>query len=365
MGAGSDTRWFRLIAHTPALAHSLIYHELDFPTITARKIASIQRDDTLRSLLHTAVSHSSSPVSSVQQREHASGGIAILDGDTRLLTTSYNIHPLDLRSLRLPENKPSTVDESGEGNEEGLIQHPFLNVDRSLPTLLISECCLVYLPLDQADAVLRYFTSYLFPPLTTRPTNTLNAPLSNDMNFTPTDNIPTTTTTTANISTPPPPPSTSDSTPLGIILYEPIRPNDAFGRVMVKNLARRGIVLRTLEQYGTLSRQRQRFRDAGFTAGQGVVDIDHVFEHWIDATERERVAALEMLDEVEEWRLLARHYCVGWAWREEEDDDEDEEEGGKGDEVDEEKERRRRRRREESVFSGWKQHLPIQELDDG
>jgi len=33
-----------------------------------------------------------------------------------------------------------------------------------------------------------------------------------------------------------------------------------------------------------------------------------------------------MLDEVEEWRMLARHYCVCWGWR-----DGDDEETGKGD----------------------------------
>jgi len=29
---------------------------------------------------------------------------------------------------------------------------------------------------------------------------------------------------------------------------------------------------------------------------------------------------LEWLDEVEEWKLLASHYCVAWGWRDGEDE---------------------------------------------
>ena len=31
--------------------------------------------------------------------------------------------------------------------------------------------------------------------------------------------------------------------------------------------------------------------------------------------EKERVSRLEMLDELEEWELLAAHYTVVWAWQ--------------------------------------------------
>jgi [phosphatase 2A protein]-leucine-carboxy methyltransferase len=35
--------------------------------------------------------------------------------------------------------------------------------------------------------------------------------------------------------------------------------------------------------------------------------------------ELQRIAKLELLDEVEEWRLLANHYCIAWAWKKDED----------------------------------------------
>jgi hypothetical protein len=28
-----------------------------------------------------------------------------------------------------------------------------------------------------------------------------------------------------------------------------------------------------------------------------------------------RISQLQLLDELEEWRLLAAHYCVAWAWK--------------------------------------------------
>lgn len=240
LGAGSDTRFFRLAARTSSL--SLVYHELDFSANTSRKIASIRRSDALLSL--------------IQSRHADPSDVEISEDGTWLYSPTYNLHPIDLRTLTPPR---------ADSNDPPLLR----NADPSLPTLLLSECCLIYLPPANADAILQYFTSHLFPP----------------------------------------------STPLGIILYEPINPDDSFGRVMVQNLARRGIVLQTLKRYATLGRQRERLRLMGFGAGQGSADVDFIYENWIAGADKERVARLEMLDEVEEWRMLAQHYCVAWAWR--------------------------------------------------
>lgn len=100
-----------------------------------------------------------------------------------------------------------------------------------------------------------------------------------------------------------------------MVLYEPIRPDDAFGRTMVANLATRGIQLQTLQEYASLEAQRRRLRELGLDRGQVAADVDFIWERWVNEREKERVAGLEMLDEMEEWRLLARHYCVAWGWR--------------------------------------------------
>lgn len=88
---------------------------------------------------------------------------------------------------------------------------------------------------------------------------------------------------------------------------------------MVSNLAARGIVLQTLKKYGSLEAQRERLRMYGFRDGQRCRTVDEIWEG-VDKSEKDRVAGLEMVDEVEEWKLLAGHYCVAWGWRDSEGD---------------------------------------------
>lgn len=136
-------------------------------------------------------------------------------------------------------------------------------IDANLETLIINEVCLIYLDLADADRVLEW-------------TRTFDR--------------------------------------AAIVLYEPVRGDDAFGRMMIKNLAMRGLVLKTLEKYDTLARQQQRLKDVGFPNVE-VCTMEDVYQNWLDATERERIAGLEIFDEIEEWVMLAEHYCVAVAWR--------------------------------------------------
>ena len=238
LGAGSDTRFFRIMqrdypdlyGHEPNLRTNLIYHEFDFPDNTAKKKAVIDRTSILCGIVGTPY------------YGHDKG----LDGP------NYHLHPVDLRKL----------------DKEAAIPDVFRNIDTTLPTVIISECCLVYLDPALADKAARYFTRFLFP----------------------------------------------QSTAVGMILYEPINPNDAFGKVMVSNLAGRGIVLQTLQKYGSLEAQAARMKAYGFDDSGGA-DVNGLWKKDVDEDEKLRVAGLEMVDEVEEWELLAGHYCVIWGWR--------------------------------------------------
>lgn len=232
----------------------MVYHEIDFPVNTAAKVKAIRS-------------------SAVLQRGLGSNndGIRISETGDALHSPGYHIHPLDLRELsrHAPSSLPSTSSTAATEPMPSFESPSLLpDVDRNLPTLLISECCLVYLSPQEADDVVRYFTKTLFP-----------------------------------------------STSLGLIIYEPIRPDDPFGRTMVANLATRGIHLQTLSKYATLDAQRARLREQGLDTGQAAADIDFLWERWVSEAEKERVAGLEMLDEMEEWRLLAGHYCITWGWR--------------------------------------------------
>ncbi|OAL52046.1 leucine carboxyl methyltransferase 1 [Pyrenochaeta sp. DS3sAY3a] len=236
LGAGTDTRFFRLLDLHPEV--KMIYHEIDFPTNTAAKINAIQRQPLLhKKLLHT-------PTTS-----------------TSYHSETYNIHALDLRSLHVAAT-----------DETPLPQIP--NLNPSLPTLFLSEMCLIYLsPLVVQSIVSTLLTHYLQP-----------------------------------------------STPASLILYEPILPQDAFGRTMISNLQTRNIQLPTLTAFPELGDQRSRLKQYGFAAGARAADTNFIWQSWVNDAEKERVAGLEFLDELEELDLLLKHYCVAWGWRDGESD---------------------------------------------
>lgn len=230
LGAGTDTRFFRLLDLYPQAR--LVYHEIDFPTNTLAKIAAIKRQPLLhRKLLH------------------------IPANSTSYHSDNYNIHALDLRSL------------ADQSDETPLPQIP--NLDPNIPTLILSEMCLVYLqPSTVQSIVSSLLTHYLQP-----------------------------------------------TTPASLILYEPILPQDAFGRTMISNLQTRNIHLHTLTAYPELGDQRARLQGYGLKAGAKVADTNTIWRRWINDDEKERIASLEFLDELEELEMLLRHYCVAWGWR--------------------------------------------------
>lgn len=166
----------------------------------------------------------------------------------------YWCHGLDLRDLA---RAPQTGDAETSHNK-------LAGLRPDVPTLLISECCLCYLETPEANKVIAYFT----------------------------ERIPS----------------------LGIVLYEPVKPNDPFGRQMVSNLAARKIKMPTLEDYKDPAEQEERLRQAGFNS-VAQKTVDSLWEHWVAWEEKERLDGLEGLDEVEEWLLLAAHYIVAWGWR--------------------------------------------------
>lgn len=87
---------------------------------------------------------------------------------------------------------------------------------------------------------------------------------------------------------------------------------------MITNLTTRGIVLQTIQKYADPSLQQQRLIDCGYTAKAG--DTEFIWSNWIAEPEKERIDQLEWMDEVEEFVLLAKHYCIAWGWRNYQDD---------------------------------------------
>ncbi len=226
LGAGTDTRPFRLFA---SAAHpKLTYHEVDFDVTSRKKLQIVQGNPQLSRILTNPSAQG--PQTWTAQPVHGSG--------------EYYCHGMDLREL------------------DGSIAKPLDGLRTDVPTLVLSECCLCYLKVEEAERVLRYFTSRIAS--------------------------------------------------VAIIIYEPVHLDDAFGKTMVSNLAARNIHMPGMDRYRNSTDQIQRLHDAGFGAAE-CKSVESIWTLWIDASEKERVDQLEGLDEVEEWKLLAGHYVVAWG----------------------------------------------------
>ncbi|GJQ09604.1 hypothetical protein GpartN1_g2503.t1 [Galdieria partita] len=139
-----------------------------------------------------------------------------------------------------------------------LLEH-ICQLSADSPTLVISECVLTYIEPQNADRIIQYF--------------------SNSFSF------------------------------ISFILFELTFPTDPFGRQMVKNIEQRGFSLSSLSLYPSLQAQKERFTQFGYSK----VDIKSmytIYEDVLEVEEKRRIERLELLDELEEWRLLLQHYFL-------------------------------------------------------
>ncbi|KAG5358172.1 Leucine carboxyl methyltransferase 1 [Yarrowia sp. B02] len=221
LGAGSDTRPFSLWESRAENRDAVLYHELDFAVSVSRKKDIIMQDSHLRDLV---------------------GDAQPTENKDEIHTQRYHLHGIDLRSIGPDFVLPGS--------------------DPSLPTLVISECCLCYLEPDQAKKVVSWITAEF-----------------------------------------------KDST---IVMYEPLSGQDQFGQVMIENLASRGISIPSMTKFPSLESQIERFKAAGYTEVLAT-SMDVIHDEWLSPEEQQRIHGLEFLDEREELLLLLKHYCVVWA----------------------------------------------------
>ncbi|KAF5831853.1 S-adenosyl-L-methionine-dependent methyltransferase [Dunaliella salina] len=187
LGAGFDTTWFQLASEGQAPAKCL---ELDFAEVTKRKAAIIASNPPLMDLLHMQAggiqaggqgNSGASPPSGSQETVQ----LLPVQGEVLCGDGAYSLLPADLRDLQAVK---SAIQRAG--------------LDTSAPTLILSECVLVYMePSDSSNLV-----------------RMLGQTFSN----------------------------------AAIVVYEQVRPHDAFGRQMRSNLEERGCPLLGLTSTPTL-----------------------------------------------------------------------------------------------------------------
>lgn len=184
-------------------------------------MATLQRPEAFAHLFGTSGSHNTSPAVS----------------DTSFSYENYQLYAMDVQ--KLPEASA-------------------IGLDPGAPTIFLSECCMCYLPLEGADALMQW--------------------------------------------------SARTFSRVGWIVYEPINGNDTFGRMMVDNLARmRGIHMPTLQRYATVQAQHDRLAHLGL----GHVSVATIRE--ISERNESKLKGVMPLDEVEEWHMLADHYIVSYG----------------------------------------------------
>jgi len=95
-----------------------------------------------------------------------------------------------------------------------------------------------------------------------------------------------------------------------LILYDPTLLNDPFGKIMQQNLSNTGISHPSLSiiKTRTLQEQIDKLVECGFTLATGW-DLLTAYETIVTEDERKHANMCEMLDEIEEWILIMKHYC--------------------------------------------------------
>jgi O-methyltransferase involved in polyketide biosynthesis len=271
---------------------SVAYFEVDFPDIVARKRASIQGNRALSKAAMITPGLVSMPMSdsfNEEDEEEAEEGENIAQGTTASSTENavseipppketlqfgpYSLIAADLRDIPALDQ---AMTEAG--------------FDHNLPTLFIAECLLVYLPENDASALLKWASG----------------------------NNSTTPSETHDVSPPSAEQSSpSSSSPKLFVGFEMVNPHDAFGKVMVTNLRDRGVELHGMLNHPTLESQVERFTKSGWfdPNDKCAWNMLTVYNSGLmDIVERRRVESIEGLDELEEWELLMEHYCISLAY---------------------------------------------------
>jgi len=231
-GGGFDTTFFRL-AQSGEL-ENVKYFEVDFQEVVIRKLKAVAKVDSMMELIQNA---------------------QIKDDFSALQADNYAVTSGDLRKMN---DVVQSLTDCGFSS--------------SAPTLFLSECVLVYLEADDADAVIEW--------------------------------------------------SAKNTERSVFVTYEQIRPDDAFGAVMMDNLKRRGCPLKSVTKYKTLEDLKARYLSLGFHEVQPRDMNDIGTDPLIfPLDEQRRVARLEIFDEFEEWHLFAAHYAITVAVKEKQNEE--------------------------------------------
>ena len=140
-----------------------------------------------------------------------------------------------------------------------------INVDPSIPTLILTECVLVYLEKTHTENLCFTLSSFFHNVIW--------------------------------------------------VSYDMVSPHDAFGRVMGTNIQTAGYRIPGFFQYPSIESQYHRFLDTGWHHARSCTMLE-AYNTVISAEKRKEANKKELFDEIEEWNLLMSHYCLTIAIKE-------------------------------------------------
>ncbi|CAO1620991.1 unnamed protein product [Sympodiomycopsis kandeliae] len=250
LGAGSDSRYWRIMNDSRLNQSLHHYLELDFAQNINQKLHCIEKFPPLKQKL----------LGKVQiQKEESSPA---------LFSEKYTARSCDLREIA--ENRTRQDHEDVFGT-----------LDPNVPTLILAECVLSYLPPKSSIDLLQHISKRINPGV-------MVVGISYEMSI------------------------------AGQVEKEALGP---FAKVMLRNLESRGLSLLGARAFSSAESHAERFRqafqsqgDGDETTTQGASTLQSIWKA-LPAEAHDRLSRIEGLDEVEELELLLGCYSISWGTR--------------------------------------------------
>lgn len=244
LGAGYDTLFMNLIDqnNTPTK-----YIEIDFPRVVSSKIRLIRSKKNLSEKFQfkTEEPTTTKPVetNSVFKLPTPTANFARNEMN-EINLENFSLISVDLRRINDLDRKLSEC-----------------NIDRSLPTLFISECVLVYMSAQDSSVLLQHLATTF--------------------------------------------------SQCCFLKYEQCNLNDKFGEIMLENMQLRSCKLLGVEVCESIETQKNSFINNGFDSKLcQVITMTNYYQNIMNKNERERIESIEFLDEAELLFQLLDHYCI-------------------------------------------------------
>ena len=247
LGSGFDTLSLRLLRGKDEHLH---IYEVDFEKIIRRKVGICLNDPVIRELL--IPSHENNKDLFREEKNGGSDSSGNRSNGTRALslndaTGNYSFNNLHFLSGDL-RNAESII--------ESLLQ---VSLDPTAPTLILTECVMVYMEKSPSMSLCRAFSELL--------------------------------------------------SEASWLTYDMISPTDIFGRTMLRNLTAARFNIPGFIDFPTLELQSARFLECGWDRAKSDTMLS-VYDNHITLEEKHRISRLEIFDEIEEWQMLMSHYSL-------------------------------------------------------